>query len=982
MSNLPTLLLRAQDDNGTAIASAKLYSYIAGTSTAKATYPTAADAAAGTNANANPMVAASDGYFGEIYLIEGEPYKFILKNSTDVTLYTVDNIYGTASTANAELVDYLPENPVKYGALGDAVANETSFVQEAITAAVAGTLHVDLLGRAYRVDGTLSYTGKVTIRNGFFTHTNSTEATYHSIAGTVGSQINLGANAAHLATAFTATSSGAISSGDYVAIASGADYLGSTHQGEVVEILSVSGTTHNLKTPLRDAYNTANTAYVKKFTPVADVCFEDVGFVGSVSASGAETFIRGTNCLRLTFRRCRFVGIKTYAALLSGAIDTVFEDCTFENVSASATAVGIALANTVNENTRVERCIFRRMTAAGVLIDDAISTATAVEGVTHNTHVVDCTFKGSTLPFTSSMGSRGFYVSGCRVLGDTANEFNGQDTDCRDTVWEGDTHQTLGPVSCPNKSNRNFFFRFCDNSFVAGAEATLSIASANTTGGNGTFWDMDISRNRFVGTTTGVTVAVLDTTTGFSIDRLHIEGNRDVGGEYVVSVDGATPSINRLVVSGNRFLSLSVDSSGGTLERAVVTDNITTGTAVKPIFMDHNGTLVTCSRNQIEGDGTNATRGIEIESAGSVVCQGNTITGVIAAGYGILLLDTQDHELVTGNHVDVVGTGIAHSQTTTEAVGGVTISDNNVDAGDNGIHIQSTTPGDNTVISGNRVRSAGGAGEHCLLVEGLWAGMLISTNTFDRGNDTDSNIHLNASSADDISRVNIRDNVITDGTYGIEVTNGPTAGTVEYSGNVFNSIATANTLGAAGTSEIGTNAGAETVSFTAAQVLTGGSITIPGNTLQAGDVLVCDALVVVRNEEGTANQIDLMRLDITNGTATRVFAIGADSTTPVAINDDTKHWFILRGVGRVNTIGASGVLTSGGTAVRGVGTLATNSRDDTTTDHWSNFYDGTGDVFSTLVDSTVRVMAALDTSSSAFGAQVISLSVRRIRTGA
>ena len=41
----------------------KLYTYTNGTTNTKATYPTAADAAALTNANSNPVVTGADGRF-------------------------------------------------------------------------------------------------------------------------------------------------------------------------------------------------------------------------------------------------------------------------------------------------------------------------------------------------------------------------------------------------------------------------------------------------------------------------------------------------------------------------------------------------------------------------------------------------------------------------------------------------------------------------------------------------------------------------------------------------------------------------------------------------------------------------------------------------------------------------------------------------------------------------------------------------------
>ena len=78
---------RALDANGNPISGAKLYIYGAGTTTPSTTYQDSGL----SSAHASPVVADSAGYFPTIYMNPGN-YKYVLKTSADVTLWTQDNI--------------------------------------------------------------------------------------------------------------------------------------------------------------------------------------------------------------------------------------------------------------------------------------------------------------------------------------------------------------------------------------------------------------------------------------------------------------------------------------------------------------------------------------------------------------------------------------------------------------------------------------------------------------------------------------------------------------------------------------------------------------------------------------------------------------------------------------------------------------------------------------------------------------------------
>lgn len=90
------------DNNGNPLTGGKLYTYFAGTTTPQVTYTTLL----GTIAHTNPIILDSSGRVSgssEIWL-QFAPYKFVLKDSNDVTLGTWDNISGIGA------VQTIPEN--------------------------------------------------------------------------------------------------------------------------------------------------------------------------------------------------------------------------------------------------------------------------------------------------------------------------------------------------------------------------------------------------------------------------------------------------------------------------------------------------------------------------------------------------------------------------------------------------------------------------------------------------------------------------------------------------------------------------------------------------------------------------------------------------------------------------------------------------------------------------------------------------------
>jgi hypothetical protein len=211
-------------NNGAPLNAGKIYTYQAGSSTPLATYTSNT----GLVANANPIILGTDGRpANQIWLTDGYFYKFILKDSDDVTIQTYDNLYGIIGTSPA------PATPIPTGCIllwsgsigsipaGWVLCNGSNGTPDLRDRFIVGA------GSTYSVDGTGGSANAVVVSH---THTATSAVTdpgHNHTYNTYG-QLNVGTGSGSdiFATPVTSTNTGSKVTG--VTVATTVDTAGSS----------------------------------------------------------------------------------------------------------------------------------------------------------------------------------------------------------------------------------------------------------------------------------------------------------------------------------------------------------------------------------------------------------------------------------------------------------------------------------------------------------------------------------------------------------------------------------------------------------------------------------------------------------------------------------------------------------------------------------------------------------------------------------
>lgn len=170
-----TPVFQALNSNGTPISGAKLYAYEAGTTTPQDVY---SDAALST-AISQPVVADSAGRFEDMYLATSD-YKFVLKDASDVTIWTQDD-YTPPASGSTNLLNGISTEAAARTAIGaasatDVSANTTSLATiESQIAGLPGAALGDMAGEDdVGTDNLATGYGVVMLKRAYYTNSAST----------------------------------------------------------------------------------------------------------------------------------------------------------------------------------------------------------------------------------------------------------------------------------------------------------------------------------------------------------------------------------------------------------------------------------------------------------------------------------------------------------------------------------------------------------------------------------------------------------------------------------------------------------------------------------------------------------------------------------------------------------------------------------------------------------------------------------------
>jgi hypothetical protein len=800
-------------DAGAIVANGTLTFSRTGTSTAKNIYSNKALSAA----LSNPLSLDSAGRITtNIWMLEDEGYRVVLKNSSGTTIWTSDEVFALAPaydeiTRRRKII----RSPLDHGAVGDGVADDAT----ALTAALAqlstdGGGILDLEGNTYRCDSTLTVPSNVCIRNGKIDFSGAALSAGLSGVGTAGTPTAISSAPSDGYTATVASTSG-LTAGDLVRLRSSDAWASGHNTAELFAIQNISGLNVTLDGFIVGGYSTD--PFLEEITPLADIRLEDL-FIVSPSGGYAIDFELAA---RVKLRNVRWQGTgSTQGVRLLSCYDVSIEGCVVEpKTTTEGSGIIIGDASTC---VRISDCFFSRSVCA-VEIGNDFGT---YDGLCKDIVVRDCEMR-----LCAQLASIGDGAETVRIIDNT-------------TESDPDPASANKPAILVGSGN---YIEISGNTFIdpEGPAVTVTVdqtvtrmvIQSNTvvrgqaqvfrfTDTSGTITYCRIADNIALGPT-GAAVSIA----GTAFTRLDIVGNRFTSGSgsHIIDANSAdglgyctisnnnleivtTPSTairvggnfaSNVSIQGNRISGTTQASQIGIsvldtdIAHVTIRDNVifSVATGITSTVRD---TTICGNDITLHASGVLGISAVGTSVAPTALISGNRVAaaGGTATGAGIFVDEFMRFQ-ICNNTVDVTLTALEVDNTTQEFTGGV-ISGNYLAGDDTGIEVDASdaTGSHSLTISGNYVESAGGAGEYVIWVTGIIVGIAINGNTLRRTNDTDANIRVAGDAAGNVSMITVVGNAIHNGTYGIEVANNDAASTY-HDANAFSSLATANDNGAA-----------------------------------------------------------------------------------------------------------------------------------------------------------------------------------------
>lgn len=477
------------------------------------------------------------------------------------------------------MIENAPVNPVDFGAVGNGVADDAAAVQAAFSSMTNGGTF-DGQGLTYKIDSPIT---------GVTSNTNVINATFDfssmavqpgvdrciTVTGTLATPISLTANTAFESNIVTVGSTATFSADDLVFLKSNSvwDSSTSTTYGQYARVKSVdSGTQLTLYSSVLVDFTTAASATIGIVTPVQNVTFTNVKFIGANA--------NGQNALYIEYGE-----------------DCNINNCQFEYFDYLAIGFWRCYSSTI-DSTRMK---FARQ--AGNAYGFSIGGGCYGCSVT-NSWGEDCRH-------TVTIGDNDGLNLFTRVENNTAisNKDAGFDSHAASiyTTFIGNTVEM---------SADRFLTSNHDGIIIQGAHAVISNNTVVGQKGNGIVYQplfqngyktsVVITGNKIVADDTGYGTGagtgiycIIDATSGANINGVIIKGNAVSGGAnntgtligYYVHANKASSTIDNVIIEGNT--TSSKINGTGILVRAAGTSSIVSNVNVA------NNTIATTSANGI-----------------------------------------------------------------------------------------------------------------------------------------------------------------------------------------------------------------------------------------------------------------------------------------------------------------------------------------------------------------------------------------------